>query len=143
MKNHNPNNILAIANEAQYVPLVMRNPLSSLVTALPYIDEENDNEMNVQINGLIEEEMRRNHKSKNYLESLPPPKLNYIDSDAFNMEIDRIKNDKDSMINLMKRYELDDMIPLEKSNDPSTWRKLLDHISILFQYNTMKYLFII
>ena len=43
------------------------------------------------------------------------------------------------MINLMKRYELDDMVPLEKTNDPSTWKKLLDHVSILYQYNTMKY----
>ena len=74
MRNHNQNNILAIANEAQYVPLVMKNPLSSLVTALPYIDEENDSEMNVQINGLIEEEMRKNNKNKNYLENLPQPK---------------------------------------------------------------------
>ena len=135
------NPILAISNEVNYVPLVLRNPLSSLVTALPYIDEENDNNMNFKISGLIEEEMKKLDKQKNYLEDLPKPELNYISSEAFASEIERIKNDKEILSVLMKRYEIDDAVPLEKINDPLIWKKLLEHLSTLYQYNNMKFLF--
>ena len=131
--------MLAISNEAVYVPLVLRNPLSSLVTALPYIDEENDNNMNLKINGLIEDEMKKLDKHKNYLESLPEPKFNYINSQEFNSEIDRIKNDKEIIANLMKRYQFDDIVPLDKTNDPLIWKKLSDHLATLYQYNNMKF----
>lgn len=129
---------LAITNEKQYVPLVLQNPLSSLVTALPYIDEENDKEMNVKINVLIEEEMKKIDKNKNYLNDLEEPEFKYINSQFFTSEIDRIKNDKETLLSIMKRYELDDIIPLERMNDPSIWKRLLDHLSILYQYNNMK-----
>lgn len=135
--------ILAISNEVSYVPLVLRNPLSSLVTALPYIDEESDVNMNLQINGLIEDEIKMLDKHKNYLESLPEPELNFINSERFSSEVERIKNDKESMLIIMKRYELDDNIPLEKLNDPSIWKKLLDHLATLYQYNNMKLVYIL
>jgi len=131
--------ILAISNTENYVPLVLRNPLSSLVTALPYIDEENDNSMNFKINSMIEDEMKKLDRHKNYLESLPEPKLTYMNSPEFASEIERIKNDKEIISNLMKRYELDDIVALEKIGDPSIWKKLLDHLSTLHQYNNMKF----
>ena len=130
--------ILAISNSETYIPLVLKNPLSSLVTALPYIDEENDNTMNFKVTSMIEDEMKQIDKHKNYLETLPEPKLTYLNSPEFLSEIERIRNDKEIIMSLMKRYELDDIVPLDKMNDPSIWKKLLDHLSIMHQYNNMK-----
>ena len=130
--------ILAISNTETYIPLVLKNPLSSLVTALPYIDEENDNTMNFKITSMIEDEMKQIDKHKNYLEALPEPKLTYLNSPEFLSEIERIKNDKEIIMSLMKRYEIDDIVPLDKMSDPTIWKKLLDHLSIMHQYNNMK-----
>lgn len=135
---HNPP-LLALSYKEAYVPLVHRNPLSNLVTALPYIDEETDTATNVAINAMIESEMNQMDRHKNYLESLPQPKLSLLESPEFAAEIERIKSDKEIIMKLMKKYELDDNVPLEKLGDPAVWRKLVEHLAILHQHNNVKY----
>lgn len=109
--------------------LVYKHPLNYLITALPYVDEENINdqknsELALQ---LIENELKIINK-KDYLEDLPLPELKFINSENFEKEIQRIKNQDQELLKKLNRYDLD-TTDLEKSRE---------NLKILEEYNSLK-----
>lgn len=99
----------------EYVPLVYRHPLNNLINALPYIEEENvkDEKITNLAYQMIENELKT-LKKKDYLEELPLPNLEFIFSDEFDNEIEKIKSKSNEKIN--KKYELD-LNDIEKSKE--------------------------
>jgi len=62
----------SLALPSSKLPLVYRNPLTALVTTLPYIDEELDPIQKRKVNALITAELAKMDKY-DYLADLPMP----------------------------------------------------------------------
>lgn len=109
------------------VPLVYQHPLNNLINALPYIEEENvkDEKITNLAYQMIENELKT-LKKKDYLESLPLPNLEFIFSDEFDTEIEKIKSKSNERIS--KKYDLD-LTDVEKSKE---------NAGKLAEYNTNK-----
>lgn len=76
-----------------------------LVDALPYFDQNDDEDLRAAI-AMVDEECKRLRPSNKYLDNLPPLKLNEFETAMMSTEFDRIHN-KVAMEPLnMKRYDL-------------------------------------
>ena len=94
----NSKNLLMLKSSS--IPLVLQNPLSVYVTALPYIDVEENEEIKRKVNKMIQDEMKMMQK-KDYLENLKFPELKILNSSQYNTEqkpLDSIINDNSQFI---------------------------------------------
>jgi len=82
-------NDTVLALTSSHVPLVFQNPLSNLVTSLPYIDQDPDPRMQNTINMMIQEEMR-NLAEVDYLQTLPLPEFKFEKNETILKEYERI-----------------------------------------------------
>ncbi|KAK7574448.1 hypothetical protein V9T40_011639 [Parthenolecanium corni] len=98
-----------------------------VVDALPYIDQGYE-EQGVREAALlmVEEETRRFRPTKNYLEHLPPLKLNAFETDAMRHEFERIQQRLPMELLSMKRYELP-APPHGRMTDIAAWTECVDN----------------
>lgn len=115
---------------------------NSLIDNLPYIDQANAIIKNKEeAHRLINEEMENmkyNNKTKNYLEHLTYPHLNYLSNPLIVEEFSRIeKNKKLNVINpeINTNFELP---PPNKLQDETNWNKLINDVNTSMQHYSIK-----
>jgi len=119
------------------VPLVFRNPLSSLVTSLPYIDGEMDSRTKREVLRLIEEEMKT-MPQKDYLEDLKLREVNLDKLPYVKYEQERIEKGKPFEAVDTQRYELQSVIGNLDYNDEASLKMAIDKVNILSQHNSFR-----
>lgn len=78
-----------LALTSSNIPIVFQNPLSNLVTSLPYIDEDPDPRMQNTINRMLNEEMQ-NMAEVDYLQNMPLPEFKFEKNEQILKEYERI-----------------------------------------------------
>jgi pre-mRNA-splicing factor SPF27 len=118
--------------------LFMENEFYSLVDALPYIDTQlGQPEVAQEVKNLIEEEMRH-FEPRDYLESLPEPRLTYLATDS--MQEERLRR-KDRLPFAggvdMTRYQVEPLT-FPRALDHAAWRQAAQNINMQSEYTRLK-----
>ncbi|EGR34879.1 hypothetical protein IMG5_001090 [Ichthyophthirius multifiliis] len=114
-------------------PIVYQNPLSKLVTSLPYIDEDLDKIQKNQIERMIRKEMAQMSQN-DYLENLPAPKSTLLQSQFIQVEFERVTNKK--LLEPPKQRNLP-LINIS-SADNEVLKSFIEEVKIISQHNCMK-----
>ncbi|XKL68864.1 hypothetical protein PGB90_006633 [Kerria lacca] len=109
-----------------------------IVDALPYIDQGYD-EPGVRDAALhmVEEETRRFRPTKNYLEHLPPLKLNAFETEIMRREFERMQQRIPMEVLSMKRYELPTPPP-GRISDIVAWNECVENSYAQLQHQLIR-----
>ncbi|KAL4444532.1 hypothetical protein ABPG74_016825 [Tetrahymena malaccensis] len=115
------------------IPLVYKNSLAKLVTSLPYVDAEADDNIKIKVQRLIKQEMALMEK-QDYLQDLPMPKTHLYDSPLIQEELQRVKN-----LQLLEEPQILQLPNLDLDTAESSQLKEFNDIaSKINQYNNIK-----
>jgi len=148
---HQPTNdkmeTTSINDEQQRVPPIRQkqyydedkeeDSLSYLIDVLPYIDTDYTTEDQERVNKLIESEKRIFSHTKNYLEHLPAPELNFSGSIFLKEELSRISRKEGMQTMDTFRYEVPPP-PASKQNDLNAWVIAVNNSKAQLQHQNLR-----
>jgi hypothetical protein len=117
-----------LALPSSHTPLVYQNPLSNLVNALPYLDDElfhQDEALKAKVSQAIYDEMSRMPRI-DYLASMPMPATTYTTRPN---PITSFRTD---------RYNVDHIKP-KSEKDATSYMEAIDDLNKLQHYNSTRY----
>jgi len=137
----------SINDEQQRVPPIRQkqyydedkeeDSLSYLIDVLPYIDTDYTTEDQERVNKLIESEKRIFSHTKNYLEHLPAPELNFSGSIFLKEELSRISRKEGMQTMDTFRYEVPPP-PASKQNDLNAWVIAVNNSKAQLQHQNLR-----
>jgi len=123
--------------QKQYYDEDKEDSLSYLIDVLPYIDTDYTTEDQERVNKLIESEKRIFPPTKNYLEHLPAPELNFSGSLFLKEELSRISRKEGMQTMDTFRYEVPPP-PASKQNDLNAWLIAVNNSKAQLQHQNLR-----
>jgi len=123
--------------QKQYYDEDKEDSLSYLIDVLPYIDTDYTTEDQERVNKLIESEKRIFSHTKNYLEHLPAPELNFSGSIFLKEELSRISRKEGMQTMDTFRYEVPPP-PASKQNDLNAWVIAVNNSKAQLQHQNLR-----
>eukprot|EP01097_Dermamoeba_algensis_P002184 TRINITY_DN1873_c0_g1_i1.p1 TRINITY_DN1873_c0_g1~~TRINITY_DN1873_c0_g1_i1.p1 ORF type:complete len:237 (-),score=70.84 TRINITY_DN1873_c0_g1_i1:161-871(-) len=105
-------------------------------SALPYVEQDYTLRQS-EVRSLIEEEMRRNPPTRNYLAHLPTPPVLFEKNPLLKAELARVSSGKAMKALDMARYELPTPQG-NKQNDLAAWKKAVQNASSQLEHQQLR-----